>query len=429
MRMEFVKYFRKETDKAYKCTIPTKKIDTNNVEQEQPCGDTVSVSKNSYWNLRRHISRKHESVLREQTQNKEKHEQFEYASYQVEEKEVQQQQQQQKSEALKSIITAARAPTISRTRKKELDTAFFKMIYMDYEPLSKGEREGMRLFASVAQPGYTPPCYNTVRDILLPHALGTMEAKLRDLLQHGEWFVLSADIWTNRRGYSFFGIVASFIDGTFRGHTILLGCDHIQGNHTADRIYQKYERVLQYWNVERRVIRVITDSASNMVKAFNLIPVTQEEAESEMKAAGASSSSADQDQEEDRPPALSQIEVEEVTANVETMINQYFTESNIHLRCPIHMLQLAIKDAVNEHSSITRLLLKVSQLVRSVHKSTLNAEVTDRLGVRPTTPCITRWTSQLHMIDSVLRLIQKNPLWQNKLKTNASPLTLNEVRQ
>lgn len=53
----------------------------------------------------------------------------------------------------------------------------------------------------------------------MPHALEEMEAKLRDILQNGDGLVLSADIWTSRRGHSFLGIVASFIDATFRGHT------------------------------------------------------------------------------------------------------------------------------------------------------------------------------------------------------------------
>ncbi len=344
------------------------------------------------------------------------------------EKEIEQKQQQKQSEELRSFFTTVRAPTITGSRKRELDTAFFKMIYMDYEPLSAGEREGMRHFAGAAQPGYTPPCYNTVRDTLMPHALEEMEDRLRDLLKKGDGFVLSADIWTSRRGHSFLGIVASFIDGTFRGHTVLLSCDHIQGHHTADRIYQMYESVLKYWNVERRVIRVVTDSASNMVKAFNLFPVTEEEDELiDEGTVGASSSSAEH--EEDGPPELSQIEVEEVAANVKNMINKYFTVSSLHLRCPIHMLQLAIKDAINEHDSINRLLVKVGNVVRSVRKSTLNTEQTDRLGVRPTTACITRWSSQLQMIDSVLRLFQKDPLWQTKLKTTAAHITLNEVRQ
>ncbi len=51
--MEFVKYFQKQTDRSYRCTIPVKKHD-------QECGDTISVSKDSYFNLKRHIMRKHD---------------------------------------------------------------------------------------------------------------------------------------------------------------------------------------------------------------------------------------------------------------------------------------------------------------------------------------------------------------------------------
>ncbi len=73
--MEFVKYFQKQTDSSYRCTIPVKQIDDNDVEHEQECGDMSSVSKDSYFNLKRHIMRKHDSVLRE---HRAKREHFEY---------------------------------------------------------------------------------------------------------------------------------------------------------------------------------------------------------------------------------------------------------------------------------------------------------------------------------------------------------------
>ena len=103
---------------------------------------------------------------------------------------------------------------------------------------------------------------------------------------------------------------------------------------------------------------------------------------------GASSSSAEHEQ-EDGPPVLSQIEVEKVATNVKNMINQYFTVSTLHLRCPIRMLQFAIKDAINDHDSVNRLIVKVGNVVRNVRKTTLHTEQTDCLGVPPTTACIT----------------------------------------
>ncbi len=52
--------------------------DDNNVEHDQECGDTISVSKDSYFNIKRHIMRKHDSVLRELEEARAKREHFEY---------------------------------------------------------------------------------------------------------------------------------------------------------------------------------------------------------------------------------------------------------------------------------------------------------------------------------------------------------------
>lgn len=50
----------------------------NDVEHEQECGDTVAVSKDSYFNLKRHIIRKHDEVLPEHGEARAKGEHFEY---------------------------------------------------------------------------------------------------------------------------------------------------------------------------------------------------------------------------------------------------------------------------------------------------------------------------------------------------------------
>ncbi len=42
------------------------KLDDNDVEHDQECGDTISVSKDSYFNLKRHHA-ENDSVLRANT--------------------------------------------------------------------------------------------------------------------------------------------------------------------------------------------------------------------------------------------------------------------------------------------------------------------------------------------------------------------------
>lgn len=82
-----------------------------------------------------------------------------------------------------------------------------------------------------------------------------------------------------------------------------------------------------------------------------------------------------------------------------------------------HLLQLVIKDAIHECDSINRPLVKVGHLNTERWES-------NELGGRSTTVCIAPWSRQ----ESVLRLLQKDLLWQSKLKTNVAHITLNKVR-
>lgn len=98
------------------------------------------------------------------------------------------------------------------------------------------------------------------------------------------------------------------------------------------------------------------------------------------------------------------------------------------MRCPIHLLQLAIKDAINGHADVDKMITRMAKLVKSIRKSTLNTEKADKLGVHPTPACVTRWSSQLRMIESVLKMFERDPQFQNKLKIpEHSKLTMNDV--
>ena len=50
----------------------------------------------------------------------------------------------------------------------------------------------------------------------------------------------------------------------------LLCCKQIKGHHTGETICLEYESVLDYYSIEGKVFKAVTDNGSNMVKAFNV---------------------------------------------------------------------------------------------------------------------------------------------------------------
>ncbi len=99
------------------------------------------------------------------------------------------------------------------------------------------------------------------------------------------------------------------------------------------------------------------------------------------------------------------------------------------MRCPIHLLQLALKDAINSYANVGNVISRTAKLVKAVRKSTLNTEEADKLGVRPAQACITRCI-QLRMIESVLKMLERDLQFQNKLTIPENgKLTTNDVLQ
>ncbi len=145
----------------------------------------------------------------------------------------------------------------------------------------------------------------------------------------------------------------------------------------------------------------MTDSASNMIKAFNLPGFDESAGEEE----GEEEDPEEVDTEDGQPspfqPNFLQI--------MESMTATYI------MRCPIHLLQLALMDAINSHADVGNVITRTAKLVKAVRKSTLNTEEANKLGVRPTQACITRWSSQLRMIESVLKMFERDSQFQKKL--------------
>jgi len=340
-----------------------------------------------------------------------------------------------------SAADTSQAKKLSTCRKRQMDDAFFKMIVQDYQPLTLGERKGMRHFANCALPGYVPPCYSTVRDSLMPSAMREVEQKVELALRDNSNYAITTDIWTSRRGHPFIAFICTYVTEQFEGKAVLLGCFHMPGHHTAESIHNVFDMCVTKWRINDSITRVVSDNASNMVSAFRL-PGFTIEFEVQFMAAPASGPDHTDSAESMSSNVLSITELEmscdeivddendaESAANIESAIESAFFASRLHLPCPIHTLQLAIKDSFDECHEVSALTTKAAKLVSSIRRSTLNTAFTDALGVRPSVACITRWNSQLQMIESVLKLSERDADFQGKLSVpEAAKLSAVDLR-
>ena len=171
----------------------------------------------------------------------------------------------------------------------------------------------------------------------------------------------------------FTGFTAHFVVH-WKLQSAMLACSHFKGRHTGESIYQEYENTMESFNISSKVNHVITDHASNMLKAFRL-PGYEEK-----------------DEEEDDEDDVDVNKIDDTTLACLPVQ---------HHGCFAHALQLVIKDGFKHASQIVRVISKCSKLVSHVRKSTIATEILEgekKLEIANAT-C---WNSQLKMICSIL---------------------------
>ncbi|ODM88400.1 putative AC9 transposase [Orchesella cincta] len=83
---------------------------------------------------------------------------------------------------------------------------------------------------------------------------------------------LTADIWS-ARGRSFMGVTAHWLsfDSTATlvdRHSVTLALRRFVGIHSNDKIAEMLQDIMNTFGIDKKVVCVVTDNASNFVKAF-----------------------------------------------------------------------------------------------------------------------------------------------------------------
>lgn len=80
---------------------------------------------------------------------------------------------------------------------------------------------------------------------------------------------LVTDIWTDTSMRSFIGFEVQGIDDDWEKVKVNICSQQLTGSHNNEKIFKMFMDVVNEYKIGDKIFKIISDGASNMVKAFN----------------------------------------------------------------------------------------------------------------------------------------------------------------
>lgn len=174
--------------------------------------------------------------------------------------------------------TASSSP--SKTKQKRINMAIAKHLIIKCNlPLSIVENGAFRDFITDCNIKWQPISSKKLKSEHIPFFKEKVDKAVREGLNDVRHVTLTVDGWTDRKCRSFIGITCHFIDSKCEPHAYLIDFVRIKSPHTAEKIHQLTEQILDRYNMKEKVYKIVTDNAATMIKAYKFGLTADEEVE------------------------------------------------------------------------------------------------------------------------------------------------------
>lgn len=227
--------------------------------------------------------------------------------------------------------------------------------------ISVVEKPAFRAFKADINPKLVLPSRQHITYKMLPKLADRTRATLQKVLDSSKHVALTLDIWTDRSTHSFLAITAhTFVACT--PLSCLLTFASFTGSHTGARIAEEIDRSITDNRLEGKVSFIVTDNASNMKRAIEVLKDVQETSEVPGE------SNADEGVLDDE--TMWEDMEEQDNVDIQQTIDR---QCSARLACFAHTLQLVVKDGLAKLTAAgVRLMMgKCTKLCNLVHQSAL----------------------------------------------------------
>lgn len=174
-----------------------------------------------------------------------------------------------------SVINFFQSSTVSTKykasdpRQQRISQVLADLVAGNLLPFSFVDSEEFSNFMAVVEPRYVIPTRKTMSTAMISDRKQFIEDQLCATFNKLDKVSVTVDIWTNRIMHSFLGITVHFIED-WHLKSGLLACKEFFGRHTAENIVSHYDEVIEMFHLRHKISHVVSYSASNMTKAFEV---------------------------------------------------------------------------------------------------------------------------------------------------------------
>lgn len=254
-----------------------------------------------------------------------------------------------------STIPNFSARPVSKTQKHVLDDALLRFVVKDMQAFSIVDQPSFRELMNKMNPGYSIPTRKTLSNTMMANMFGQICGRLRADLADADAVCLTTDAWTSENTDSYIAVTCHYVhaeDNMIK--SALLTCFLTTERHTSANLAHDLQNVIREWDLQHKVVAIVTDNAANIVSA--VVDVLKKR----------------------------------------------------HIPCFAHTLNLAVQDGLQ---AVSELCVKVKEIVGHFKRSTVSANKLAQtqkernqtvLKLKQCTP--TRWNSALHMFTRLLEV-------------------------
>ncbi|KAI9552615.1 hypothetical protein GHT06_020482 [Daphnia sinensis] len=331
---------------------------------------------------------------------------------------------------------------VPKDTQKKIDILLAEMIVLDNLPLTVLQRDGFRRLISFIAPTYNIPSYEKMRDTIIPSIYARTAEVVKTVLKSCDVVTIMLDLWSSNSMVGFMEVSCSSVTADYVPFTCFLNMKEMPSNHTTKVILSESEHVVSDWELNGKVVRTVTDNASNMTKAFrlqlsNFILEEKEDEFIEMELEAGlevpnyvlipeylectSSAGGSQNDELEIENLMSTLEIDLAGLIQENCwkINEtaFVSATSSHAGCLPHQTQLVIKDGLKAlEKFVSESLDLLCKIVGGVRRSVVDTKVLlDSVGFKIPMMNLTRWNSQFSMVKHFLNGIDIDTALQSKL--------------